>query len=43
MMRVLPLLLILTLAPTGVRAQGAVIETLDDLRQAKDPPEYRSA
>lgn len=42
MKRIVAIVLALVLAPTGVRAQGAVIETLDDLRQAKDPPEYRS-
>ena len=42
MMRGLAILLALMLAPAAAHAQGAVIETLEDLRQAKDPPEFRS-
>jgi len=40
--RIVPIFLALVLTPAGARAQGAVIETIEDLRQAKDPPEYRS-
>ena len=43
MMRAVLVAAIVILPPAHVRAQGALLETLDDLRQVKDPPNFAPA
>ena len=42
MMRALLIAAIAILLPAHVRAQGALLETLDELRQVKEPAQFRA-